>query len=197
VRAEDYQAQRIRAGLTPAEVARRTGFHRSTVVRIESGERNAGPEYQAAFLNAVREDYSDDDSRFALVIAPALKARKVIADNALRLSTQGSDLDKLRHVLTQAMRAVSNIAEQAEVLSSGALVLDTCDFYPNLATDDELKQVTDYICDVLLEMFMDHKFHLLTDAEIDAYLNSWAQNVAREAKKTRNRLRLARREENT
>ena len=186
---EDYLHKRGEASLTAAEVAVRTGYHRSHVVRIERGERQPSLEYTARFLNAVSPDYIDHHSRTALVVEPALIARKAIADALLRMNIAIQDLSKLRTVLTSVLRSSHIIAEHAEALASGATKLDSTDFDPHDATDAELMAVTDYICSVMLELVMDHKFHQCSDSVIDASLKTWSEYVAREAKKQRNRER--------
>jgi transcriptional regulator with XRE-family HTH domain len=159
---EDYLHKRGEASLTAAEVAVRTGYHRSHVVRIERGERQPSLEYTARFLNA---------------------------DALLRMNIAIQDLSKLRTVLTSVLRSSHIIAEHAEALASGATKLDSTDFDPHDATDAELMAVTDYICSVMLELVMDHKFHQCSDSVIDASLKTWSEYVAREAKKQRNRER--------
>lgn len=187
--AADYLALREGAGLTRAQVAGRTGYDRSHVSRVESGGRGASAEYEALFRRAVSPDYKPDDSRLSCVVVPALRARKAIGTANLDLKEAICDLEKLRGVLNYALRAARSVADQADVLAEGAVTIGTNKFNPNRASQEDMEKVTDYICSVMLEMMVDHRFHLLSNGEIEEYVRTLAARVARETKQARNRSR--------
>lgn len=193
---QDYRQAREHAGLSQATVSRRTGYSRTHVINVEAGRANPSSTYTQLFREAVDPSYSEPAPEQAVLEIPSLnRMRKSVANSGDEVSSAHRQLSRLKAELDVTMRgisnaigAVSNIVEQStRIAQSAASSPNPYYFDPTTASDEDTEAVAQYICSVILELFTEHNFDRLSEAQLETYLNRYTNHIKVEMAKLRAR----------
>lgn len=182
----DYLRKRLDADLSVAEVARRSGYSRVHVTRVENGVSKGSPSYEAAFLDAINGVPATGASTGGFK-QPALRTQKLIATSSTALELAVSQLDNRLRSLNKARKTLEVLAAQVKGLTADVPHYDTEQFDPKDATDSEYGAVMEFMSGVMVEMLVDHKFHMLDEPEIRDALETLAKQTLTGIKKAKNR----------
>lgn len=162
----DYRSLRNKAGLSLNDVATRTGFSKSQVVKVESGEISPSVRYQEAFLRALElNDTPLEDQQPITRLVHELgarqgKAKAIIADIKPALQKTGD----LIQTLNAMIDLVDTIAKHQGQDSSSITDLRE-------ATDEEQAKALDEITTAIINVLKKWNIHKLSETEQKGTVN--------------------------
>lgn len=183
--AVDYLRKRTQAELTQTEISQRTGFSRTTVIHVETGQRVGSTRYKTAFLRAVSGDYIGQHS--GLTRFPVERTKKLASNAHVALEAALVQLEGRLRSLDKAKKAVGKLSEQIKQATDDIAIYSEEKFDPLTARDEDLYVVGDHMCKVFVQMMVDHNFHILSDEQIGSYLSEWTKKILQDVRKARNR----------
>jgi transcriptional regulator with XRE-family HTH domain len=185
--AADYLRKRTQANLSQAEVSRRTGYDRSHVRRVETGQNNPSAAYEAAFLAALSDRHVIEPGKAS--IDSLERSRQIIARQAKRLASNKEALEDSRIALSAAAHNINIITRQLDVIV-GSRPYDSDSFDPEDATPAQIESLECAIVSVMVEIMADHNMQTLDSDSIASFLNGIASKATKELGRTRERSEL-------